>query len=215
MPAHSAPLCVSYARPLNTRGEGGSPRVECKPTYAHARLESTKADGCSGSGSSSMEFLFADSVGTFCNTSRCSTTLPFASSRKISIPALSASPSHPWRVWANTRTKRTRLPGWSFSHSFEEFNETLLPVSDRRIVLNVRLTNVAFRSTWPRLIEHQIAECCDCLFVLLKFRAAAPANFLHNTPTKPVPNAISQRRPKNCRVRTESTRLAGNRLPPR
>src|SRR4051812_48195381 len=52
-----------------------------------------------------MELSLADSRGTTCSTSQCSTTLPCASTRKISMPAqsLSLSLGHSW--WQCKTTK--------------------------------------------------------------------------------------------------------------
>ena len=48
-----------------------------------------------------IELGFADSFGTLCSTSQCSTTLPLSSRRKMSMPAQSASPG---QVWWQCRT---------------------------------------------------------------------------------------------------------------
>jgi hypothetical protein len=60
------------------------------------------------------------------------------------------------------------LAGVFTRHALEVFDEGLLPVSNRRVVLDVHIANMALdRLGWLALIEHQIAKLGYCLLVLL------------------------------------------------
>jgi hypothetical protein len=115
-----------------------------------------------------MVLLLTLFSGIRCSTSQCSTILPSLSNLNMSIPAQSLlSPGqflitmqdhivsfcyHPLEV--NTLT-------WVlFCHSLKIFNESLLAVSHRRVVLNVNLSKISLdRFGRVVLIEHQVIEC--------------------------------------------------------
>ncbi|WP_446861964.1 hypothetical protein [Phormidesmis sp. 146-20] len=57
-----------------------------------------------------------------------------------------------------------------FRHPLEIFDESLLPVVHRWVVLDVHIADIFLDGFCGlTLIEHQVIKCCDRLFVVLKF----------------------------------------------
>jgi hypothetical protein len=83
-----------------------------------------------------MLLLLADCPGIRCSTSQCSTIFPFASSRKMSLPAQSLSFGHRWKQCTTTNSLcesplEFDTLSWILAcHPFEVLDECFLAISD-------------------------------------------------------------------------------------